>query len=58
MKKDEVINIPAIEELFIEYCKKYKLEYSEAKFEDFLKFLEIDFHDWVRENLRQFNREK
>ncbi|PIV50606.1 hypothetical protein COZ73_00600 [Candidatus Falkowbacteria bacterium CG_4_8_14_3_um_filter_36_11] len=52
------INIPEIEKLFQEYCEKNKIEFSAGKFEDFLKFLEIDFYDWVRQNLKQFYIQK
>jgi len=55
MKKDAIINISEIEELFKEYCKENKIKFSENKFEEFLKFLEVDFYDWVKENLRQFD---
>jgi|YNPMSStandDraft_1061717.scaffolds.fasta_scaffold26316_3 hypothetical protein len=28
------------------------------KFKDFMEFLEIDFYDWTRENLRQYFRDR
>ena len=49
-----IINIPEIEKLFKEYCEKNKIEFSTKKFKEFLKFLEIDFYDWVRQNLKHF----
>ncbi|MBU1159900.1 hypothetical protein KKD04_01810 [Patescibacteria group bacterium] len=55
MEKGTIINISGIEKLFREYCEENKLEFSTEKFERFLKFLEIDFYDWVKGNLKQFN---
>lgn len=49
-----IINILEVEKLFKEYCEESKTEFSEQKFEEFLKFLEIDFYDWIKENLNQF----
>ena len=49
-----IINIPEIEKLFKEYCEKNKIEFSAKKFKEFWKFLEIDFYDWVRQNLKHF----
>jgi len=58
MKNDTIINISEVEKLFKEYCEENKIEFSEEKFEEFLKFLEIDFYDWVRENIKQFYKTK
>jgi hypothetical protein len=54
MKKQTLINITEIENLFREYCDDNKVKFSENKFEDFLEFLEIDFYDWVKQNLKYF----
>lgn len=54
MKIDAIINISEIEGLFKEYCKENNIEYSIKKFEMFIKFLEVDFYDWVKANIRQF----
>jgi len=54
MKNKSIINISEIEKLFREYCEGNKIEFSDEKFEKFLNFLETDFYDWVKENLRQF----
>lgn len=51
-----IINTSEIKSLYREYSDKYNLGYSDEKFKEFLKFLEVDFYDWVRENLRQFER--
>ena len=56
MKKETVINISEIKELFKEYCEENEIKFSKEKFEKFLKFLETDFYDWVQENLRRFER--
>ena len=58
MKNNIIINISEVKKLFKEYCEENKIEFSENKFEQFLKFLEIDFYDWVKENLNQFNKQK
>ncbi len=58
MKNNTIINIQEVEKIFKEYCEENKIEFSEQKLEKFLKFLEIDFYDWVRENLNQFNKQK
>ena len=57
MKKETIMNVPEIEELFREYCEENKIEFSAEKFAEFLKFLEVDFYDWVKENLKQFEKQ-
>ncbi|NDK10317.1 hypothetical protein GW846_06100 [Candidatus Gracilibacteria bacterium] len=58
-KLSTIININEIHSICKEYFEDNKIEFSEEKFEEFLKFLEIDFYDWVKENIRQFyNRKK
>ena len=56
MKNDTIINISEVEKLFKEYYEEKRIEFSEEKFEEFLKFLEIDFYDWVKGNLNQFKK--
>ena len=58
MKKETIINVSEIEKLFREYCEENKIEFSAEKFTEFLKFLEIDFYDWVKENINQFYQNK
>ena len=58
MNKEMIISISEIEKLFREYCEKNKIEFSAEKFEEFLKFLEIDFYDWVKQNLKHFYTQK
>lgn len=54
MKSKSIINISEIEKLFKEYCEENRFEFSEQKFEEILKFLEVDFYDWIRQNLKHF----
>ena len=54
----KIINKKEIEFYFRDYCWRNKIKFSKEKFRDFLKFLKIDFYDWIRENLRQFNIHK
>ena len=54
MQNNSIINNSEIENLFKEYCEKNEMKFSKQKLEDFLKFLELDLYDWVRENFRQF----
>lgn len=58
MKNDTIINISEVEELFKEYCRESKIEFSEDKLGKFLKFLGIDFYDWVKENIKQFHSQQ
>lgn len=53
-----IINTAEIKKLFQEYCRENKADFSKEKSKDFLKFLEIDFYDWVRENLKQFGKQQ
>lgn len=54
----EFINQKQIKKIFDEYLKEKKVKTAKKKsFKDFLKFLEIDFYDWIKENLRCYFRE-
>jgi len=53
-KKSTIINISEIRSIYKEYCEKEGKDFNEKDFNGFLKFLEIDFYDWTRENLRQY----
>ena len=57
MQKETIINVPETEKLFKEYCEGNKMKFSAHKFAEFLKFLEIDFYDWVKENMKLFARQ-
>ena len=52
------INKKDIEEIYKEYCDEIDKRFKKKEFEDFLRFLEIDFYDWIKENLRCYFREK
>ena len=54
-KLDAIISISEIGKLFKECCKENGIRYTTEKYKKFLKFLEIDFYDWIKGNLRQFN---
>lgn len=55
---DKIIGQKEIEEIFEEYIEENEIEIDEKKnFEDFLRFLGVDFYDWLRENLRCYFRE-
>lgn len=56
MEKETITNTSEMEKLFKEYCEGNKTEFSANKFTEFLKFLEIDFYDWVKENMKQFSK--
>jgi len=54
-----IITVKEIKETFYEFVKNYNFKLSKKKnFKDFLGFLEIDFYDWIRENLKTYLREK
>jgi len=55
VNKSTIINIGEIRSIFKEYCEEENEEFSESKFEKFLEFLEVDFYDWAKENLKQFD---
>ncbi len=52
------IRVGEIRNVFKESYEKNAETFSEVQFQEFLKFLEIDFYDWVRENIRQFNKQE
>ena len=53
-KNSTIIKTDEIRNSFKEYCKMEKRKFSEKDFAEFLRFIELDFYDWTRENLRQF----
>jgi len=48
------IKIDEIRNIFKESCGKSGESFSEAQFQGFQKFLEIDLYDWVKGNIKQF----
>lgn len=57
MEKETIINTPEIKNIYEEYCRENKTKFSSNGFKGFLNFLETDFYDWVRENMKQFARQ-
>ncbi len=54
MKHKTIINTSEIKNYYKEHCEEYEISYSEEDFEQFLKFLETDFYDWIKGNLKYF----
>ena len=55
----EIINIKEIKQVFNEFVKENHIKQPQEKdFEAFLRFLGIDFYDWIRENLRSYFRKE
>jgi len=55
----EIINIKEIKQVFNEFVRENHIKQPQKKnFEAFLRFLEIDFYDWIRENLRSYFRKE
>ena len=55
----EIITKTEIKEVFDEFIEKNEIGLDKKKnFEDFLKFLGIDFYDWIKENLKCYFRER
>jgi|YNPMSStandDraft_2_1061718.scaffolds.fasta_scaffold06641_2 hypothetical protein len=51
----QIITVKEIKKTFYEFVRDYNFKLSKKKnFKDFLGFLEIDFYDWVRENLKSY----
>jgi len=53
-----IMNISKIRNIFKEYCEEENKKFNNSEFQKFLEFLEIDFYDWVKENLNQFYKAK
>lgn len=50
----KVINKKEIKTAFKEFIKEREIKIKKEEFNKFLNFLEIDFYDWIRENLRSY----
>ncbi|MFH1946581.1 MAG: hypothetical protein ABIJ23_00260 [Candidatus Magasanikbacteria bacterium] len=57
-KSTTMMNVDEIRNLFMEDCKEGGEIFVDENFQKFLNFLEIDFYDWAKENLKQFNLTK
>ncbi len=53
-QNSNTINIDEVCDIYKECCEEENKEFKKDEFERFLEFLEIDFYDWIKENLRQF----
>ncbi len=58
MVKKIIINFKEIETLYKECCKQENIKFSENHFVKFLDFLQIDFYDWIKGNLKYFQSEQ
>ena len=56
MSKNTFVSVKEVEDVYKDYFKEDGAKFSKRDFKEFLKFLEIDFHDWVKGNLRYFNQ--
>ena len=57
-KSTTIINIEGIRDVFKEDCEEENKKFSEKEFQKFLEFLDIDFYDWIKGNLRYFYQQK
>lgn len=57
-KNKLTIDSGEIFEIFNDESKKYEDKSSEKDFKEFFQFLNIDLRDWVKENTREFYRQK
>ena len=56
MNKNTFISVKEVEDVYKGYFKECSIKFSKRDFEKFLNFLQIDFHDWIKGNLRYFNQ--
>ena len=55
----EIIEQKEVKKVFKEFAKENRIKIDRKRnFGDFLKFLEIDFYDWIKENLRCYFRDR
>jgi len=54
----EIINVNGVLDMYKEDCADMDEPFNEEGYEEFIKYLEIDFFDWVRGNLHQFRIHK
>lgn len=57
-KPTTIINDDEIRKIFNEENKEYGEKFTDKNFQKFIQFLEIDLRDWVKENVREFYRQK
>ncbi len=51
-----IINLTEIRNFYKNKCKEEENKFQEKDFKNFVKFLEIDFYDWLKGNLKYFER--
>ena len=56
MSKNTFVSVKEVEDVYKDYFKEVGIKFSKHNFEKFLKFLQIDFNDWVKGNLRYFDQ--
>lgn len=50
----DIINVNGILNIYKEDCADMSSPFNEEDYKEFIKYLEIDFFDWVKGNLHQF----
>ena len=58
MKNKPSIDIDEIREIFRSEYEECGEKFINEDFKKFFQFLKIDLHDWVKENTREFCRQK
>ena len=54
IQTNTIINLTEIRNFYKDKCKEEKNKFEEKNFEEFVNFLEIDFYDWLKGNLKYF----
>ena len=57
MRENVYIEVEEIATLYREHCKEIGVKFSKSGFARFLEFLKIDLFDWVKSNLKYFDKE-
>ena len=51
-----IINLPEIRSFFMGYCQDMEIPFSDELFNNYLLHLEIDFYDWLKDNVKSFGK--
>ena len=54
----DIMNLNGILDIYKDYCVSTGFAFKEEDYKEFIKYLEIDLFDWVKENIRQFQLNK
>ena len=54
----DIINVNGILNIYKEDCADMRHTFKKGEYEEFIKYLEIDFFDWVKGNLHHFFLDK